>query len=180
MVLEIRKVRVGRQRSIHERHRRRRTATRIVITTLVLFVLLIIGGVVYVWYMGRHPAQQTTQTVDTRSAAPTIKTYTPDPDAAVSIVQQSFSGSVPAGANASLSIKTNPGAACQISVKVNNTALPDTGLVPKIADEFGMVEWSWTLPKGLMPGKWPVEVTCANDAKKSAYYKVDLAVTQAP
>ena len=72
----------------------------------------------------------------------------------------------------------NPGAACQISVKVNNAALPDTGLVPKIADEFGIVTWSWTVPKNVLSGKWPVEMTCANEAKKSAYYKADLEVTQ--
>jgi hypothetical protein len=130
--------------------------------------------------MGKQTPQQAVQTADTRSAAPTIKTYTPAPDAPVGISQQSFSETATPGSNASITIKTNPGAACQITVKVNNNnnaLLPDTGLVPKIADEFGIIDWSWTIPKNILPGKLPVEITCANAAKKSGYYKADLIVT---
>lgn len=177
-MLEIRKKRFGQQRSIHEQQRRRRTLRRTVVVIFILLLLMLIGGVLYVWYMGRHPVQQTTQTVDTSSTAPKIKTYTPAPDAPVSIVLQTFSGSVASGSNASISIKTNPKAACQISVKVNNSLLPDTGLIPKTADEFGLVNWSWTVPKNVVTGSLPVEITCANDAKKSAYYRADLIVTQ--
>lgn len=176
-MLEIRKNRFGQQRSIHERERRKRTAKRVVFAVVILLVLIICGAIVYVWYMGRHPVKQTSQ-IDTTSAAPTIKTYTPADDAVVSIVQESYSGpEVAAGSNASISIKTNPGAACQITVKVNNSFLADTGLVPKIADEFGIVNWSWSIPKNILPGTWPVEITCAN-AKKSAYYKADLVVAR--
>lgn len=177
-MLEIRKSRFGQQRSVHERGRRKRTARRVAFAVVILLFLLIVAAIVYVWYTGRHPVQQVIQTVDTRSTAPTVKTYTPAPDAPVAIVQQAFSGPATPGSNASLSIKTNPHAPCQITVKVNNAPLPDTGLVPKIADEFGIVDWSWTVPKNVLPGKWPVEVTCANEAKKSAYYKVDLEVTR--
>jgi hypothetical protein len=177
-VLEIRKNQFGGGRSIHERNQRKRTAGRVIVAAAILLVLSIAGAVVYVWYMGRHPLPQAVQTVDTRSAAPTVKTYTPSPDAPVGIVLQTFTGSTAAGSNAALSIKTNPGAACQISVKVNNASLPDSGLVPKIADEFGIVDWSWNVPKNVLPGKWPVEVACANEAKKSAQYKVELEVTR--
>lgn len=174
-MLEIRKNRFGQQRSIHERQRRKRTVRRVVVAVFFLLIGLVVGGIIYVWYMGQHPGGQTTQKIDTKSTAPTIRTYTLPEDAPVGIVQQSFSGSATPGSNAALSIKTNPGAACQITVKVNNTPLPDTGLVPKIADEFGIVNWSWTIPLNVLPGKWPVEITCAN-AKKSAYHKVDLEV----
>lgn len=179
-MLEIRKTRGGKQRSIHEREHRKRTVRRTVGTIVILLFLMIISAVVYVWYMGRHPIEQATQIVNTGSAAPTIKAPAVDPNARVGIVQQSFSGTVVAGSNASISIKTNPEAACQISVRVNTTVLPDTGLVPKIADEFGIVEWSWSIPAGLAAGKLPVEITCANEAKKSAYYKTELEVKKAP
>lgn len=177
-MLEIRKRRLGKKRSIHERSRRKRTIIRVAVTVVTLVALFAAAAVVYVWYMGQHPLQQAVQKVDTRSVAPTIKTYKPAPDAAVGIVEESFTGTTAPGSNATITIKTNPGAACQITVKVNNAALPDTGLVPKIADEFGIVTWSWTVPKNVLPGKWPVEMTCANEAKKSAYYKADLEVTQ--
>lgn len=175
-MLEIRKKRLGKKRSIHERQRRKRTVVRVTVTTIILTLLFVVSAVVYVWYMGQHPIQQATQPIDTRSAAPTIKTYKPAADAAVGIAEESFTGTTAPGSNATITIKTNPGAACQITVKVNNTALPDTGLVPKIADEFGIATWSWTVPKNVLPGKWPVEITCANEAKKSAYYKADLEV----
>lgn len=175
-MLEIRKVRIGRQRSIHERERRKRAVRRTVSAVVILLLLMLIGAVVYVWYMGQQPVQQSAQTVNTGSAAPNIKTYKPADDAPVGIVQQSFSGLVAPGSNASINIKTNAGAACQISVKINNTPLPDTGLVPKIADEFGIAEWSWSVPVSTPKGSWPVEITCANVAKKSAYYKAYLEV----
>lgn len=176
-MLEIRSQRFGSKRSVHERRRRRQTARRTTTAAVILLVLMLLTGVIYVWYMGRHPARQVVKTI-TPSAAPSIKAPKVSPDAPVSIVQQTFSGSVPAGGNAGLSIKTNPGAACQITVKVNSAPLPDAGLVPKIADEFGMVDWSWTVPRNVLPGKWPTEVTCANDQKKSAYYRVELEVTR--
>lgn len=177
-MLEIRKKRLGKQRTIHERQRHKRTIIRVFITILVLVLLFVVGAIVYVWYMGQKPNEQAVQTIDTRSAAPTIKTYKPADDAPVGIVQESFTGSAAPGANATISIKTNPGAACQIAVKVNNTPLPDTGLIPKIADEFGIVNWSWSIPANVVPGKWPVEITCANEAKKSAYYKAELVVAR--
>ncbi len=175
-MLEIRKTRAGQKRSIHERKRQRRTVKRVVLTIVILLLVILLAAVIYVWYMGRHPNEQVMQTVNTGSAAPTLKTYKPPDDAVVGIVQQTFSGAAKPGSNSSISIKTNPGAACQITVKVNNALLPDTGLVPKIADEFGIVNWSWTVPKNVLRGKWPVEITCAN-AKNSAYYRVDLEVT---
>lgn len=175
MALEIHKnARTG--RSIHERYQRQRTIQRVVVSVSVLLVLLVGGAVVYVWYMGQHPVQTEQKKIDTTPNAPVRNTYQPPADAVVAIVQQTFSATVVQGSNASLSIRTNPKAACQISVKVHNTALPDTGLVPKIADEFGIVDWSWTMPKNVLPGSWPVEVTCANE-KKSAYYKAMLEVT---
>lgn len=176
-MLEIRKKRFGQQRSIHEQQRSRRTLRRTVVVVFILIFVMVVAGVLYVWYMGQHPVQVTTQKIDTSSAAPTIKTYTPAPDAPVSIVLQAFSDTVASGSNASISIKTNPKAACQIGVKVNNTPIPDTGLIPKNADEFGLVNWSWTVPKNVVTGTIPVEITCANEAKKSAYYRADLKVT---
>lgn len=179
-MLEIRKQRRGSQRSIHERESRKRTLRRVGFSVVILLFLLIVAAVIYVWYMGRHPAQQAVETVDTSSQAPILKTYTPDPDDPIGISEQSFTGQAKLGENAAIGVKTSPGAACQISVKMsNNAVLPDSGLVPKIADDFGLVEWSWTVPANGLIGKWPVEVTCANVAKKSAYYRADLEVTRA-
>lgn len=178
MTLAINKRVASSGRSIHERRHRKRMVARTFIAIGILLLLLIVAAVVYVWYMGQHPSQPTTQQIDTTSIAPKLKPPTFDPNAPVGIVRQTFSGSVTAGSNAAITVKTQPKAVCQITVKVKETNLPDNGLVPKMADEFGMVDWSWTVPKNVPTGKWPVEITCANDAKKSGYLKEELVVTQ--
>lgn len=177
-MLEIKKKKFAPKRANPENYRRRRTAKRVIVATVVLLTLLIVGALVYVWYMGKHPAKTAlSQPVDTSSVAPKIKVHTPPPDAPVGIVQQTFSGAVKSGNNASISVKTNAKAACQIAVKVGGkTPLSDSGLVPKIADDFGLVDWSWTVPKGVLAGTWPVEITCANESNRSAYFKVNLVI----
>lgn len=175
-MLELRKTRFGQKRSIHERKRRRRTATRVVVVVVILVFLLLIAGVMYAWYMGRNPEQRVVQTVPASTQRTTINPYEPAADAAVSIVLQSLTTPVKPGNNVAMTIKTNPKAACQIIVKANGSALPDTGLIPKVADEYGVVGWSWTVPGTVPAAKWPIEVTCANTAKKSAYYKAELEI----
>ena len=178
MALTINKRAASSGKTIHERQRRRRTTRRVFIAIFVLLVFCIVAAIIYVWYMGQHPLEATQTVVNTAPLAPKLKAPSYDPNAPVGIVQQTFTGAIAAGGNAMISIKTQPKAACQIAVKVNKETLPDTGLVPKIADEFGMVDWSWTVPKNVLPGKWPVEITCANDLKKSAYFKVELEVSR--
>lgn len=165
------------KKSIHQRQRRRRALKRTLIAVSILLLLIIGAALVYVWYMGQNSAESAVQKpVNTGSLAPKLKAPQIADDAPVGIVQQTFSSEVAGGGNAMISIKTNPKAACQIAVKVNKTSLPDSGLVPKIADEFGMVDWSWTVPKGIVAGEWPVEITCANQSGRSAYYKARLQV----
>lgn len=181
-MLEIKKNRFTSKKAAYERYRKRRTARRITVAAVVLLVLLIAGAVFYVWYMGKRPDETALSTpIDTTSAAPKIKTHTPPPDAPVGLVQQTFSGTVKSGSNAAISVKTNAGAACTITVKMSDrdkSQLKDSGLVPKVADEFGMVDWSWTVPKGVSSGSWLVEITCANESGRSGYLKADLIVEQ--
>lgn len=62
--------------------------------------------------------------------------------------------------NASLAIRTCPEAACSITVTYANEISKDAGLLPKPADEFGVVQWTWTVESSRPVGKWPVDVTC--------------------
>lgn len=181
MSMEIKKSRLGKARSLpHERLRRRNRAKNITIAVLLIVLIMIVAAVVYVWYSGLNPAEQAAiKPVDTESIAPKIKTHLTDPNAPVGIVQQTFVGTVVPPANAFISIKTNTSAACQIQVTYhNNTKSNDTGLVPKIADDFGVVQWSWSVPAGIPVGKYPVEITCANQMQKSGYYRVFLEVNK--
>ncbi len=142
-----------------------------VTTIVILLLLVVIAGFVYTWWVGRQqvvlPAAPTP-----RSAAVQTKPVEVVDTAPVGISAQTITSPVVAGSNASISIKTNPKANCSIRVEYNeaHTDLStDLGLVPKAADEYGLVTWSWKVEVGRRVGKWPANITCAN-AKHSALY----------
>ena len=140
----------------------------------VLVVVAGLAGIGYTWYMSQQPLPDTAQP---KAPAPTKATKVPvrtvNPDAQVGVVLQYMTTPLKPPANAALNAKTNAGATCTISVKYNNVAAEDTGLVQKTADEFGLVQWTWSVPVGTPLGSWPVEITCTNE-KNSGYYKAAL------
>lgn len=152
---------------------------RTLIAVGVLLVLTAVAGVGYIWYSGQQapvvaeqkPAAQL-QTPPPAHTAPVIA-----PDATVSASVQSIDSPVAPGQNVSLQLRTNPAAKCKISVVYDKTPSKDSGLMPKIADEYGMVSWTWTVDASAPLGNWPVKVTCAND-KKSADVQADLTVAK--
>lgn len=177
-MLQIKRSGLAKLRQSQQASRAARALRRSLFAFAILLILVVIAGVLYTWYMSQQPLPPTVQQ-QTLSPAKTLKMTpkTPDPDAPVGVVLQSLTTPLKPPANAALNIKTTPGAACKIDVKYNNVAAQDAGLVPKIADEFGLVQWTWSVPSGIVPGKWPVEATCAN-TKNSGYYRAELEVTQ--
>lgn len=174
-MLEIRKTRFGQKSSINERNRRRKLWIRIVVFVVVLIFIFVIAGMVYAWYASQNPEERVIST-PVNIPKTKVQTYEPSPDAPVAIVMQSLTTPIKAGGTAMMTIKTNPKAVCQITAKMGGSVYPDTGLIPKTADEYGVVGWSWAIPGNAPASTWPIEVTCANEAKKSAYYKAELAV----
>lgn len=175
-MLEIKRSRLSRLRKneqvVH-------TVNRLKVATIVFLVLIILVGVVgllYTWYMGGQPLPET---ASEQKTAPTQPVQAPkravSEDAPVGVALTTITSPVTAPANVMITIKTNPGAACKIDVKYNTVSAQDTGLVPKIADEFGMVQWTWSVPLGTPAGKWPIDITCANKTM-SGYYKATLEV----
>ena len=49
--------------------------------------------------------------------------------------------------------------------------------MPKTADEYGVVGWSWTVEANRSAGVYPVDITCARDGM-SGYRRADLEVTK--
>lgn len=151
------------------------------IGTLIVFVVMILAGVGYTWYMGTQAtAEPVAEEIDEAVGPITRTPYQPAPDAAVGVSSQLLTSPVQPGENASLSIKTNPAANCEITLTYGELGeedkqSTDSGLEPKVADAYGMVTWSWTVEASRPVGTWPVEVTCANEAK-SGYLRVDLVV----
>jgi len=63
--------------------------------------------------------------------------------------------------DATLEAKTNPGAACTITVLYKSGASRARGLVPREANSYGRVSWTWRVGSNTTPGKWPVIVRCS-------------------
>ena len=145
----------------------------------VLLVVFVGGGIGYTYYMGLQPA------VDSAAfATPVIATLEPvikpTPQAAnskASASVQSLTSPVTLGSNTAMTVRTNPAATCTITVIYNNVASTDSGLGPKVADEYGMVSWSWTVDTTTPIGTWPVKVTCALNGR-SAVVQADLQVVK--
>lgn len=138
-----------------------------IIGGVVLLVLIVMLAVAYIWYLGQQePSTSSMQPTPKAPSAPKLLApHKPKPDAVVGVSVQSLTTPIAPGTNASVMIRTNPEAKCAITVIYNNVPSTDSGLVAKVADEYGMVNWTWTVPASTPVGKWPVRVTCANTAK---------------
>ncbi len=171
----LRELKGGRAHYQGHRHSHRRFMRRVVVVCLCLVLLAVAAGAIYTWLMGKR--QPVTQSV-TQTPKKTTPTATPaiDENAPVGVAIEAMSPPMKAGSNASISIKTRPKAACSITVTYNDQKSADAGLVPKNADEFGVVMWTWSVEQGRPVGTWPVEVTCAYNGR-SGYGKETLTIT---
>lgn len=163
------------------RGRHNKTLRNTLVGIVVTLLLLIGSGIGYTWYMGKYHNPVIASDLP---AAPTEKLPDPfenprkmAPDAVVSASIQMITSPLSPGMNAMVNVKTNPDAKCTISVVYDKTASTDSGLSPKVADEYGVVSWTWTVEATTPLGKWPVKVTCANE-KRSAVVQADLVLKQ--
>ena len=142
----------------------------------VLLLVFLAAGVAYTWYMGKNNVaveEEPLVSVDTN--LPLIVPSIPAADATIGVSVQMLTSPIAPGSNATIAIKTNAKASCKITVFYNNIASTDSGLYEKIADEYGVASWTWTVEPSAPVGKWPVTVTCANEAK-SAVVIGDLVI----
>jgi hypothetical protein len=152
------------------------------VTTIVvtLLVLVVAAGVGYTWYVGQYgeeEGQAFQQPAQPTGGKQTAKTSKVDENAVMGAAVQSITSPVIPGSNASVMVRTNPQANCVISVIYDKTPSKDSGLIEKKADEYGLVEWTWTVESTVPLGKWPVKVTCANK-KHTAVVENDLRVVK--
>ena len=152
---------------------RRRTISTIAIVLLVFALLLVSAGLIYVWYIGQHTEVKVTQNKSTLKRdvlPPPVRDDSPV-GAAISV----FTSPTAPGSNASITVRTKPKAACNIAVTYDKDKSVDSGLIPKTADEYGVVSWSWTIEPNRPVGTWPVDITCALNGK-SGYVRGDLVL----
>lgn len=158
------------------RARRQRTARTL---GIVIFCLILLGGaagLAYTWYVGNNnPVTPVSLPETKKSPLTTVVTPKAKPTGPVGVSVQVLSSPVKPGGNTSLTIRTRPDAACSITVTYKDQKSTDGGLIPKTADEFGTVQWTWTVESSRPVGKWPVDVTCAL-GEMSGYVRGDLEV----
>lgn len=154
-------------KKLKQRKERSGSLRNIFIWSVVLLAIIILLAIAYIWYLGQQkPPSSSIQPVPKAPSAPKLLApHKPKPDAVVGVSVQSLTTPIAPGANAAMMVHTNPEAKCTISVIYDKTPSTDSGLVAKVADEYGMVDWTWTVPPSAPLGKWPVRVTCANTAK---------------
>jgi cytoskeletal protein RodZ len=163
---------------ISRKKRALRTARNIAISTAVLLVLVVGAGVAYTWYMGQQAPVSTAITAEPEPVSQvTIKPTQPAANAPVGASIQMMTSPVAPGSNVSATIKTTPTATCTILVEYDKVASKDSGLSKKVADDFGVVMWTWTVEETVPVGKWPVTITCAL-GKKSGVVIGDLVVSK--
>lgn len=74
--------------------------------------------------------------------------------------------SVNPGQTAAVTVKTLPGAACDINVFVwTKVPVKADGLENKIADENGICSWRWVVAKNTMKGSWGVNILTKKDGE---------------
>lgn len=144
------------------KQQRKQTVRRITTITLVVLVMAVVGGIVHTWYMGQQRVASSKQAPITSVPRAVFKPPKVASNAKIGVAVQIVSPKVKPGENASITIRTNPEANCTISVKYNKVAVNDSGLAPKVADEFGVASWAWTVAPGAPTGKWPIEIICKN------------------
>ncbi len=161
-----------------QRHQRKRTAWRLVLISMFVVMALVISGFLYAWYYAKtHPVKQGELPLPKPSKitnASPAKDVSPDTPVGVAI--ESVSSPVKLGDNASLSVKTLPKATCNLRFTYKDgTISKDAGLSPKVADDFGIAAWTWTIEPARAAGTAVMEATCVH-GKMSGYNKTDVVI----
>lgn len=145
-------------------------ALRVVgLSAFILLLVFVIGGLAYTYLGGPENVTQETEEEEetTTYAAPYGEPAVPREDANVSASVQAVTSPVAPGENVSLTVRTLESAECTIVVEYDDVESDDSGLTPKVADEYGMVSWVWTVEADVLEGEWPAEVTCERNGKSA-------------
>jgi hypothetical protein len=160
------------------RHGVGHTLRNFAVAAVALVILLVLAGVAYTKFFNPPVPVQPTESSDQELRPPkAVKPAKPSETAKESAAVEMINTPVTPGMNSSVSVRTLPGSECTITVEYNKVPSTDSGLAPKIADEYGAVNWTWTVEPEVPLGKWPVKVTCKyND--KSAFVQAFVEVVK--
>ena len=95
-------------------------------------------------------------------------TATTAPQAALDIEVVSLTSPIAHGANATLVIRTAPGASCMITIYYKSGPSKAQGLGRKTADASGQCSWSWKVGTNTTPGTWSISVTVVLNSQSAS------------
>ncbi len=102
----------------------------------------------------------------TATPRPTQAPATPATALSVSVV--SLTSPAARGSNATLVIRTSPGANCTITVHYKSGPSKAQGLGSKSADANGQCSWTWKVGTSTTPGTWSISVTASIDGQSKS------------
>lgn len=156
---------------------RRKSVKNGLLSIMILLVLALSSGSAYVYYIDQHNKPVvSTAIADSTLQFHSIIAIKQDPNAPVGVAVETISSPIARGGEALASMKSYPDASCSIKVMYNNVASTESGLLTKVADDFGVVSWSWTIAQTDPIGSWPVDVTCSHHSK-SGYAQGMILIT---
>jgi len=106
-------------------------------------------------------ASKTTTTIVTTTTKTTTPTTTTATNSTLSLDIISVTSPVSAGSNATLTVRTSPGAQCNITVYYKSGASSASGLGSKTADSDGNVSWTWKVGAKTTAGTWKIVVSAS-------------------
>ena len=125
------------------------TSTRVVVVLLLLMSLLMAGC------------------SSTHENQPIAKTLS------IEVIQSHLEVTI--NQNASVQLRTAPGALCFIAIVYASGFSKAGDVGPKYANAEGFVEWSWQISSRTTPGTWPVTIVCTSDTE-SIVTQLELVV----
>ena len=89
------------------------------------------------------------------------------------IALQSVTSPVKRGSTAYMEIKGTPGVEYSIVVRYSTSVSKAADLVPKVADENGLVTWKWRVGSRTTPGTYTITVTGGGDTLETVFVVTD-------
>lgn len=147
----------------------------VIFTASFIAILLISVGFLYTWAVGKN-IKNVEEKTDTTVKSNVAKTVDPADNVPVGVALQSITPEAFPDSKVSLTIRTIKNSDCKIAIRnEKKETMNDPSITNKIADEYGIADWSWIVPKNASLGKWIVDVNCSRN-QKAGYYRADFLV----
>ena len=152
---------------------------KVVISSIVLVLLFASAGFGYTYYIDKQNniALKSSTNASDQQQGETITPAKPSPNAPEDVSLEVLTTPIARSQTNMVSIKTQADSTCSIAVTyLGGLVAHDPGLTPKTADDFGSVNWNWTISPSAPVGQGSVKIIC-KFYKKSAMVEGSFQVT---